>query len=46
MLKYPEINGMEYVWFVQIRPLNLVESLEYILADTKIHNVVVVGLRA
>ena len=37
---------MEYVWFVQIRRRNPVESVEYILADTKIHNVVVVGLRA
>ena len=34
------------VTFVQIRRRNAVESVEYILADTKIHNVVVVGLRA
>ena len=35
---------MENVWFVQIRRGNPVESVGYILADTKIHNVVVVGL--
>jgi len=37
---------MEYVWFEQIRRQNPEKSVEYILADTKIYNVVVVGLRA
>ena len=48
VLEYPEINGMEYVWLVQIRRRNPVEAVKNILADTKIvtHDVVVVGLRA
>jgi len=37
---------MEYVWFVQIRRRKPVQSVKYILADTEIHNMVVVGLGA
>jgi len=48
VLEWPEINGMEHVWLVQIRGRNPVEAVKTILADTKIvtHDVVVVGLRA
>jgi len=39
---------MEHVWFVEIRRRNLVKSVRYILANTKIvtHDVLVVELQA
>ena len=48
LLEWPEINGMEHVWLVQIRRRNPVEAVKNFLADTKIvtHDVVIVRLQA